>query len=197
MISALLMTLLLTIPPLRTADQTLDSALKVGDKAPEFSLNDATGTPVTLKTLLAEGPVILTWYRGGWCPHCNVALKALQNSLPTFTEAGATLVAISPELPDHSLSTREKQDLAFPVLSDVGLGVADAYGISYTLDEATSTRYNAGFGLNTWNGDTSNRLPLPVTYVVNQQGVIVYRFIDTDIRKRAPHDDILKALLGK
>jgi peroxiredoxin len=73
--------------------------------------------------------------------------------------------------------------------------VADAYGVSYTLDEKTSTNYNSSFGLNKWNGDTSNKLPLPVTYVVNQAGVITYRFIDTDIRKRAPHADILNALM--
>jgi peroxiredoxin len=197
MFSALLMTLMLAAPPARTAEQTLSSALNVGDKAPEFTLKDATGSNVTLSQLLKKGPVILTWYRGGWCPYCNIALKDLQGGLPQFSAAGATLVAISPELPDHSLDTREKHALAFPVLSDVGLTVADAYGISYTLDSATSTRYNAGFGLNTWNGDTSNRLPLPVTYVVNREGIIVYRFIDTDIRKRAPHAEILNALLGK
>jgi peroxiredoxin len=197
MLPALLITMMLAAPPMRTADQTLSSALNVGDRAPDFTLKNATGANVALSELLEKGPVILTWYRGGWCPYCNIALKDLQGGLPSFTAAGATLVAISPELPDHSLSTQEKHALSFPVLSDVGLTVADAYGISYTLDEATSTRYNAGFGLNTWNGDTSNRLPLPVTYVVNREGVIVYRFIDTDIRKRAPHADILKALLGK
>jgi peroxiredoxin len=197
MISALLMTLLLSSPPVRSADQATVTALNVGDKAPDFKLKDQKGADVTLSQLLKNGPVILTWYRGGWCPNCNIALKDLQGGLPSFTAAGATLVAISPELPDNSLSTSEKHALTFPVLSDVGLKVADAYGISYTLDEATSTRYNAGFGLNTWNGDTSNRLPLPVTYVVDREGVIVYRFIDTDIRKRAPHADILKALLGK
>lgn len=197
MLPALLMTLILTAPPTRTAEQALHTALAVGEKAPEFTLKDATGKDVTLSHLLKNGPVILTWYRGGWCPYCNIALKNLQDGLPGFTAAGATLVAISPELPDHSLDTREKHALAFPVLSDVGLTVADAYGISYTLDGATSTRYNGSFGLNAWNGDTSNRLPLPVTFVVNRQGVIVYRFIDTDIRKRAPHAEILNALLGK
>lgn len=197
MLPALLMTLILTAPPTRTAEQALHTALAVGEKAPEFTLKDATGKDVTLSHLLKNGPVILTWYRGGWCPYCNIALKNLQDGLPGFTAAGATLVAISPELPDHSLDTREKHALAFPVLSDVGLTVADAYGISYTLDGATSTRYNGSFGLNAWNGDTSNRLPLPVTFVVNRQGVIVYRFIDTDIRKRAPHAEILNALLRK
>lgn len=197
MLPALLMTLILTAPPTRTAEQALHTALAVGEKAPDFTLKDATGKDVTLSHLLKNGPVILTWYRGGWCPYCNIALKNLQDGLPGFTAAGATLVAISPELPDHSLDTREKHALAFPVLSDVGLTVADAYGISYTLDGATSTRYNGSFGLNAWNGDTSNRLPLPVTFVVNRQGVIVYRFIDTDIRKRAPHAEILNALLGK
>lgn len=182
---------------MRSAEQTLITALNVGDRAPDFTLKNATGANVALSELLDKGPVILTWYRGGWCPYCNIALKDLQAALPSFTAAGATLVAISPELPDHSLSTQEKHALSFPVLSDVGLTVADAYGISYTLDEPTSKRYNAGFGLNTWNGDTSNRLPLPVTYVVNREGVIVYRFVETDIRKRAPHADILNALLGK
>lgn len=195
MIPALLIATMLIAPPsTRTADETLSSALNVGAKAPDFTLTDATGTEVTLSELLTTGPVVLTWYRGGWCPHCNIALKNLQEALPTFKEVGATLVALSPELPDHSLTTSEKQALDFPVLSDVGLTVADAYGVSYTLDEATSTRYNGSFGLNKWNGDSSNKLPLPVTYVVNQQGTITYRFIDMDIRKRAPHADILDAL---
>lgn len=196
MIPALLIATMLIAPPAtRTAEETLSSSLNVGDKAPDFTLTDATGTEVNLGMLLKEGSVVLTWYRGGWCPHCNIALKNLQEILPAFAEAGATLVALSPELPDNSLTTSEKHELTFPVLSDVGLMVADAYGVSYTLDEPTSTRYNASFGLNKWNGDSTNKLPLPVTYVVNQAGVITYRFIDTDIRKRAPHTDILNALM--
>ncbi len=195
MIPALLIASMLLAPPMsRTADETLSTALNVGDKAPDFTLMDATGTEVKLSSLLQDGPVVLTWYRGGWCPHCNIALKNLQEALPRFKEAGATLVALSPELPDNSLTTSEKHALMFPVLSDVGLMVADAYGVSYTLDEKTAMNYNSGFGLNKWNGDTSNRLPLPVTYVVNQEGVITYRFIDTDIRKRAPHAELLSAL---
>ncbi len=95
-------------------------ALKEGAQAPNFTLPDALGNAVTLSHLLAQGPVVITFYRGEWCPYCNLELHAYQQALPQLRALGATLVAISPQTPDHSLSTVEKIELTFAVLSDVG-----------------------------------------------------------------------------
>ncbi|MEC4805622.1 MAG: peroxiredoxin-like family protein [Jaaginema sp. PMC 1079.18] len=92
-----------------------DRALNVGDKIPEFVLPNATEQAVKIQDLLSQGPVVITFYRGGWCPYCNLELRALQNELSTLQDNGATLVAISPETPDNSLTTQEKNELAFPV----------------------------------------------------------------------------------
>ena len=101
-----------------------NQALKVGDTAPDFSLPNAVGTLVRLSELLQQGPVVINFYRGEWCPYCNLELHAFQQLLPAFTAAKAQLVAISPELPDHSLSVTEKHELAFAVLCEVCNAVA-------------------------------------------------------------------------
>ena len=103
-----------------TAGTAIDE-LAVGETAPDFTLPNATGEPVTLSTALEDGPVILSFYRGGWCPYCNLELRALQSALSDLEDAGATLIAVSPQTPDASLTTAEKNDLEFAVLSDVGL----------------------------------------------------------------------------
>ena len=99
----------------------LKKALNIGDKTPDFTLSNALNKPVSLYNELKNGPVILTWYRGGWCPYCNITLHNLQERLPEFQQAGATLMALTPELPDKSLSTSEKHNLEFTVLSDLGM----------------------------------------------------------------------------
>ncbi len=106
------------------------AAKQVGDAAPDFTLKNATGAEVNLKTLLAKGPVVLTWYRGGWCPYCNLSLAALQKALPDFQAAGAQLVALTPELPDKAMTTAEKNGLKFEVLTDLNHQTARDYGIA-------------------------------------------------------------------
>lgn len=172
-----------------------ESSLGVGAKAPEFTLPDATGTDVNLSSLLDEGPVVLTFYRGGWCPYCSIELRALQTRLPEITAAGATLVAVSPQTPDSSLLTAEKLALAFPVLSDVGNRVAEAFGLVFYLPEALREVY-AGFGIDlpAANGDKTFRLPVPATYVLRRDGTVAWRFADPDYTKRAEPDDVLAAL---
>lgn len=172
----------------------LDAALKVGDTAPNFTLKNALNESVTLYNQLKNGPVVLTWYRGGWCPYCNITLHALQEKLPEFKQEGATLLALTPELPDNSLSTSEKNNLEFTVLSDVGNTIAKEYGVVYSLTEDVASIYNAGFGLNKVNGDSSNELPLAATYVINSDGVISYAFLDADYTQRAEPSKILSAL---
>jgi len=169
---------------------TLDNAKKVGDKAPNFTLTNALGESVQLSDYLSKGRVVLTWYRGGWCPYCNLTLHELQQELPNFEANGATLLALTPELPDESISTAEKHELEFEVLSDVGNKVADQYGIVFKLTEEVAKYYNDGFGLNEHNGDTSNQLPLAATYIINKDGTIAYAFIDADYRNRAEPSEI-------
>jgi thiol-disulfide isomerase/thioredoxin len=94
------------------------NALKAGDRAPDFTLPDATGKPVKLSERLKDGPVVLKFYRGGWCPYCNLELRAYQKALPELEAVGAQLIAVSPESPDNSLSTKEKNQLAFSVVTD-------------------------------------------------------------------------------
>lgn len=172
----------------------MQSALKAGDPAPDFTLTDATGQPVTLADLLRDGPVVLTWYRGGWCPYCNLQLRAYQDILPDITALGARLVAVSPELPDNSLSTVEKNKLAFTVLSDTGNTVAQRYGIAYTLPDSLIEAFKGRLDLPALNGDDSWRLPLAVTYIINRDGTIRRAFIETDYRRRAEPAAILQAL---
>jgi peroxiredoxin len=117
------------------------SALQVGQQIPEFNLPDATGNMVSSATLLAKGPLLISFYRGGWCPYCNVELRALQSHINEFQRAGVTLIAISPQSPDHSLSTQEKAGLQYPVLSDVGNQLARKFGIVYQLDETVRSIY--------------------------------------------------------
>lgn len=172
----------------------MKTAKRVGDQAPDFTLPGADGKDVQLSTLLKDGPVVLVWYRGGWCPYCNIQLQHMQEALPRLKEAGAQLVAISPEAPDKSLSTAEKNELDFLVVSDLGNQVAADYGIVYTLDDATHSIYEKRLKLFEYNKDQSGQLPLAVTYVVGQDGVIAWDFVEADYKKRAEPAEVLKAV---
>ncbi|KAB1066493.1 AhpC/TSA family protein [Tamlana haliotis] len=166
------------------------SAKQVGDQAPNFTLKNALDEPVSLNDYLKEGKVVLTWYRGGWCPYCNLTLHELQEELPNFKANGATLLALTPELPDESMSTSEKNDLEFEVLSDLGNKIAKEYGIVFKLTDEVAEAYNAAFDMNNHNGDTSNELPLAATYIINQNGEIEYAFLDADYRNRAEPSEL-------
>jgi peroxiredoxin len=169
-------------------------ALGVGAAAPDFTLTDASGNPVRLADLLAQGPVVLTWYRGGWCPYCNIQLRAYQEALPEIKAMGAQLVALSPEMPDNSLSTREKLALEFTVLSDVQSKVARDYGISYRLPDSLIEAFKGRLDLPALNGDDSWQLPLGATYVIAPDGTIAYAFVSADYRERAEPEAILQAI---
>lgn len=172
----------------------LDKALHVGDKAPNFALKNALNQPVSLYSELQNGPIILTWYRGGWCPYCNITLRYLQERLPEIKKTGATLLALTPELPDNSLSTAEKNNLEFTVLSDVSNTVAEEYGVVFTLTNEVASIYQDAFGLSQVNGNNTNKLPLAATYVIDTNGIIQYAFLDADYRKRAEPSEIVLAL---
>lgn len=170
-----------------------ETALNVGDKADDFELNNALGKPVKLSVLLKSGLVIITWYRGGWCPYCNLQLRYLQSKLDQFKEQGATLVALSPELPDKSLDTKEKNELKFEVLTDYNNEVARKFGIVYTLTNELAEIEN-GDKLQSFNGVATNELPIPATYVIDEDFTIKYAFVDADYRNRAEPADILSIL---
>ncbi len=171
------------------------NALKAGDRAPDFRLPDARGGYVRFKDLLAKGPVVVSFYRGGWCPYCNLELRSLQNALPEINRLGAELVAISPQTPDESLSTAEKNELAFAVLSDIGSTTAKAFGIAFDLSEKLRPIYaRFGHALPDKNGDDSWVLPIPATYVVDRDGAVALAFVDTDYRNRLEPSEILAVL---
>jgi peroxiredoxin len=161
---------------------TIDDALKVGQYAPQFTLPDAFGKEVSLKTLLANGPVVISFYRGEWCPFCNIELHGFQEALPKMEELGATLIAISPEKPDHGIIATEKNKLTFPVLSDFGNTVARQFGIVFQigqeLKEFSKNAFNNDIALR--NGEDSYELPVPATYVIDAKGVVCFAHVDVD-----------------
>ncbi|MDF1853247.1 MAG: peroxiredoxin-like family protein [Verrucomicrobiales bacterium] len=174
----------------------VETALSKGAKAPDFTLPSATGAKVTLAEELDKGPVVLTWYRGGWCPYCNIQLAAYQEILPQIEELGAQLIAISPEVPDQSLTTREKNELRFTVLSDQNLKVSGQYGLVFELPPEVEKLYAEFFDIKEYNGEdaASNQLPLAATYVIDAKGKIAWSFLDADYTKRAEPRDIIEAL---
>ncbi len=172
-----------------------ERSLKPGDRAPDFNLPDTRGGYVRLKDLLAAGPVVLSFYRGGWCPYCNLELRALQQVLPEITRLGAKLVAVSPQTPDETLSTTEKNALSFSVLSDIGSTAAKSFGIAYDLAEELRPLYaRSGHALPEKNGDGSWLLPIPATYVIDTDGTVALAFVDVDYRNRLEPAEILAAL---
>ena len=172
-----------------------ENALNVGDTVPDFEMPNQLGDPVKLSDLLADGPLVISFYRGAWCPYCNIELNGLQRRLPEITDLGAKLVAISPELPDNSLSLVEKNELSFDVLSDQGNKVADAFGLVFTLAEALQPLYKQfGIDLEAVNGDASMTLPTPATYVVDTDRKIIGAYVDVDYSTRMDPDDIVAAL---
>lgn len=169
--------------------------IKAGDIAPNFTLENHLGDQVELYSILNEGPVVLTFYRGAWCPYCNLQLKAYQKILPEIEALGAKLIAISPQKSDDSLSFLEKNQLALNVLSDCGLSVSSKYNLVYELPEYLQNAYKSlGLDLEKLNGDGSWRLPLAATFIINRQGLICYSFIDVDYKKRMEPIDIISIL---
>ena len=177
------------------ASGILDSVVTEGQQAPDFTLPDVNGQPVRLSDKLKEGSVVVSFYRGQWCPYCNLELRALQNALPDFQKRGAQLIAISPKTPDNSFSTTEKNELTFDVLSDVGNVVAREYGLVFILPEELRPIYSSfGIDLPAHNGDDAFELPIPATYVISQDGAIALASANADYVNRLEPDAIIRAL---
>jgi len=172
----------------------LQRAKKVGERAPDFKLPDPMGEMVRLSSLLDNGPVVLVWYRGEWCPYCNIHLQHLQRHKNAFEAAGAQLVAISPEIPDRGYEMQERLKLDFHVLSDKGSHVAEDWGVVYTLPPTLAEHLQDAFGIHEANASESNQLPLAASYVIAPDGTIVYAFVEADYRKRAEAEVLLEAV---
>jgi len=186
---------------LRMTDELVKSgiaqkAVKEGDRIPSFGLEDAHGKIVSSGELLEKGPLVISFYRGGWCSFCSLELRALQKHHSQIITHGGTLVAISPQLPDHSLQTVEKNHLEFHVLSDTNNIIAKSFGLVYELMKELANLYRLAFDLDLTkvNGTDKFELPIPATYVVDRTGVIKYAYIDADYTKRMEPADIIETL---
>lgn len=172
-----------------------ERALKAGDPFPDLSLPNALGKTVRIYDQLENGPLVLTFYRGGWCPYCSFELKAYQAALAEIRAAGGDLIAVSPETPDNSLATAEKNALSFTVLSDDGGKLADALGIRFDISDPIIELYRKfGHDLPERNGDGRWSLPIPASYVIGKDGVIQLAFVDPDYRKRLDPEEAVKAV---
>lgn len=172
-----------------------DRALAVGDTMPAFALPNARGSTVRSGDLLGRGPLVVTFYRGGWCPYCNLELRAYQAALGRLQAAGAAVVAISPELPDNALDTAGKNGLAFEVLSDLGNAAARSFGLVFRLsDELVDIYLRNGNDLERRNGDGSWELPVPGTFVVDRDGRVVLADVDPDYTRRLDPERIIGAV---
>jgi peroxiredoxin len=175
-----------------------ESAVGAGELFPWFSLPNPAGDAVNSEELLQQGHLVVCFYRGGWCPYCNLELRAYQATVEEIHEQGAILIAISPQLPDEGLTTAAKGNLTYQVLSDTGNSLASHLGLVFELAPAVADLYRSvGYDLERINGNKSWTLPVPATYVVQKDGLIVDAFIQPDhtIRKEPSEIiDILKQL---
>jgi len=175
--------------------QSAPEGLFIGSKAPDFKAKDQDGNEIRLKDLLKKGKVVLVFYRGYWCPYCNKALSRLQDSLQLIKEKGVSLLAVSPEKPDNISKTVEKTKAEYSVLYDEGRKIMKAYDVAFEVPENTITRYrNANIDIEKNNGDNGKWLPIPAVYIIDKESTIIYRFFESDYKKRPAVADILANL---
>jgi peroxiredoxin len=167
--------------------------LFINSKAPEFKLKDQDGVEISLKELRKNGPVVLLFYRGYWCPFCSRELKAFQDSLGLIQTKGAQVIAITPETAEGIDSTIAKTGAVFRILHDEGMKTAAAYQVAFQVDERTVSRYKmAGIDLLKNNNQKTAMLPIPAVYIINKEGTVTFRFFDENYRNRVSVQTILK-----
>ena len=178
------------------ASGAADHALKVGAKAPVFTLKDPDGHDVSSAELLRTGPLIVTFYRGVWCPYCNMDLQAIQAALPELQKRSAQLVAISPQTAPNSRRSQRENKIAFPILSDPHNDVAAAFGLRFKLPDYLIDLYKNVFknDLELVNGDPSWTLPMPARFLIGQDGTILYAEVNPDYTRRPDPEEILPVL---
>ena len=167
------------------------NALKVGDKAPKFSLKNAYGKVISSDELLKDGPLVINFYRGKWCPYCNLELQEYAARVNEIKALGANFVAISPELPDNEVSS----DIAFEILSDTENRLAKLFKIAFELNTEVKELYTKfGFDLTVKNGYDKFELPVPATYIIDKDYNIKLSFVNVDYTKRLDINDVIKEL---
>ena len=172
-----------------------ERATKAGDQAPAFRLEDSDGNVVSSSELLETGPLIVSFYRGVWCPYCNIELQALQNALPKYKELGASIVAISPQTRPNSRRAARENGLIFPILSDAGGEVGAAFGLRFKLPGYLVELYKkARIDLPSFNDDPEWTLPMPARYVIGRSGIILYADVNADYTCRPEPEELLPAL---
>ncbi|WP_324023466.1 peroxiredoxin-like family protein [Maribacter sp. BPC-D8] len=172
------------------------NAIKIGQKAPDFKLPNPEGELIALDNLLEKGTVVVTFYRGDWCPYCNLQLRALQARLGEIHELGATLVAISPQVPDGSLTKSEINEMDFIVLSDQDAKVASEFGVAWEVPEflLDHMRVDRNLDLAAINNGNGSVLPIPATFILSSDGVVQWSYVNVDYRTRSEPEEIIAAL---
>lgn len=181
----------------RELDEAMpDPGLHVGAQAPDFLLPNARGEYKRLSDMLEDGPVVLVFYRGAWCPYCNLQLRGLKKSLPAFERHGAQLIAVTPQQPDKSLAQVEESGYPFEILSDLNNDVMTAYDLMFEVPAEISELYKNRLSLDLaeYNGEGRYVLPVPATFVIDRTGTIQAAFVDTDYRQRVEPKDVLDVL---
>jgi len=172
-----------------------EKSLAPGNPFPAFSLPNANSDLRSLSSFLKKGPAVISFYRGAWCPYCNLELNALQQRLPEITDAGGQLIAISPQLPDKSIDQVNNSQLTFEVLSDIGNKLAKACGLVFTLPEPLRPIYEAWqINIPDYNGNNSFELPIPATYILDTDGIVRYAFAEMDYTRRLEPNIIIEQL---
>lgn len=172
-----------------------EKSIKLGEIMPEFLLPNVKNEIINSNEILKNGKMIIAFYRGSWCPYCNLQLKTLQDYLPKIKDKKATLVAISPQSPDSSLTVVEKHNLTFEVLTDTDNLFAKQLGISFELQDFVLPYYQAlGIDLMHFNKNNDNSLPVPAVFVIDQNGKIIYKFVDANYMNRIDIDELLQTL---
>jgi peroxiredoxin len=175
--------------------QDKPQGLQVNEVAPEFSAKDQFGKEVKLKSLLKNGPVVVMFYRGQWCPYCNKQLNEMQDSLNLLTSKGATVLAVTPEKAENISKTVEKTKASYSILFDDGLQIMKSYKVSFEVDTVTIKKYkNYGIDFSEANGANGANLPVPAVYIIDKKGKIIYRYFDLDYRKRPSVKEIVSHL---
>jgi len=172
-----------------------EQSISNGSAFPAFSLPNANNETRTLQSFLSKGPLVVSFYRGAWCPYCNLEINALQQKLPEITATGAQLVAISPQIPEKSVDQISASKLTFEVLSDAGNKLAKECGLVFTLPETLRPIYEAWqIDIPGHNNDDSFELPVPATYIIDTDGIIRYSFADMDYTRRLEPNVIVEQL---